>query len=178
MSRTGIDSNALTYFINATNPPYDLSNVQSHLKDEYIAIVQGYLYPCSPYVLVPTVRKEYNKIVDETVRKTHERYRLILFIDGPRDLNDQKIENRREELFQKHPNYNDCQILAEAEASELDYLLSIDGPFINRLAREAKGVKLMKPSGFIKCLKIKSGQRPKLEPDSFNPLSQQSWWKK
>lgn len=170
----GIDSNTLTYFINATNSQL----VPPNLPLEYKAIVQGYLYSGEPYILVPTVLQEYRRIPDVQKRKVHDIYRLVLFRNGPVNLDTGKVLQRRGHLLKKHKNgINDCQILAEAEESNLDCFITCDSNFLSKLSAETKKLSLLKPTQYLEKLNIQRGQKPKLMPDRSNPLYNMDWWK-
>ncbi|MBN3038503.1 MAG: hypothetical protein JW869_03700 [Candidatus Omnitrophica bacterium] len=178
MKNVGIDSNILTYFINASDANYDFTKNNSVLAKEYKAIIQGYLYVGKPYILVPTVSAQYKRISDAKKKKNHETVAYAIFIDGPFNLDSTLIDKRKKVLKNKHlEGDEDCQILAEAELSNLNYLLTCDNDFIKHLSSETNGISIMKPSSYIKTLKIIPGQTPKILPDSSNHLYNKTGWK-
>jgi predicted nucleic acid-binding protein len=87
-----------------------------------------------------------------------------------------KIEKRKNDLLVYHNSEKDCIILAEAEQSNMNILLTRDDDFIKRLSIHANGVHITKPSDYFNGLNIKPAAKPKLRPHQSNPLSQKTWW--
>jgi hypothetical protein len=59
----------------------------------------------------------------------------------------------------------------------MNILLSCDKKFIKRLGALAKGVKIMRPTEYLKELNITPGTKPIWRPSPSNPLSKKTWWR-
>jgi predicted nucleic acid-binding protein len=172
-----IESNTLTYFIEAISRAYDpQKDMSKELAKEKIAMVRIYLYTDATYHVLPTVINEYFYINDDHWRKEHEEVVSILCLDHWK-FNVQQLEIRKDYLLKHHRKQSDCMILAEAEAANMDYLLTYDKTFINKLAANAERVKIIKPSDYFDGLRIKPGSPPVKSPKPPNTLSQKKWWR-
>lgn len=174
-----IDSNALTYLIEAIAPDYDPSTDKSDVALERIAMIRSYLYCDCFFQVLPTVAYEYSRISKEEWRLTHERVSNVLLLDDFSELDEDEeaIRLRAKDLFIHHPKEKDCQIAAEAEAAGVAVLLTYDKDLIGRLGPIVKGLSIMRPTDFLAKLGIGSGAKPIRLPSSSNPLYSKNWWR-
>ena len=128
-----IDSNALTYFLDAMHGEEDLSTV----APERQAMVRFYFYTDYSFWVSPTVKTEYLRIHDSAKKKEHHDWSQFHFEDvwpaTPSDVIAQSVSK----LMVHHPRHRDCQIVAEAESLGAEFgvetLLSCDIEMIGRL---------------------------------------------
>jgi predicted nucleic-acid-binding protein len=171
-----IDSNVLTFFVEAIEADYDPARDRTDLAAEKVAVLRIYFYTGEPYYIVPTAEKEYKDIVDRIRRTTHEEVHAVLMLDFVHEIEENAIKQRADFYFRYHPSDKDCRILAEAELGGIEILLTFDGKLINRLKQITKSIKLMRPSEFWQTLNIPSGARRVVAPHRANPLSRKTWW--
>jgi hypothetical protein len=171
-----IDSNALTYLVEAMEPNYDPANDDPSLAVERISMLRTFLYTGTPFYVLPQVRKEYNKIPRYEWRNIHESTVGVLLEEIFIENQDNGIKKRKTEFMSFHPKNKDCQILAEAEAMNMSSLLTRDNNFINRLSPRTT-IQMVYPSEFWNNLNIVSGAELKTFPLESNPLFGKSWWK-
>lgn len=175
--RIAIDSNALTYLIEAIDPDYDPSADKSKVALERIAMIRSYLYCDCPFQVLPTVAYEYSRISKEDWRLTHERVSNVLLLDDSSELDEEAIRLRAKDLFVHHSKEKDCRIAAEAEAAGVTVLLTRDKDLIGRLGPIVKGLSIMRPTDFLAKLAIGPNTKPILSPAPSNPLYDKSWWR-
>jgi hypothetical protein len=176
--KISIDSNSLTYLLEAISIGYDPQNDNSSLRSERLAMIRIFLYrDMGFFYVLPSVKKEYLKITDNQWRKEHENLVQILLKNYPFTLDKNNLHKRIRELLLYHNSTKDCTILAEAEQSNMDILLTRDIDFIKRLSPYANNVNIVKASDYFKTLNIKPGSQPKLRPSESNPLSKKNWWR-
>ena len=171
----GIDSNALTYLIDSTEPGYDPANDEPRLAVERVAMLRIFFYADLDFWVSPTVKVEYNKILDEYRNIRHGRFTDFLLLDQPIEVDEDRLKARVCKLLANHSGETDCRVLAEVEALGLDTLLSFDSRFARRVQPLTR-VKLTRPSDFWSSLGIASGASPVRRPVRANPLSQVTWW--
>ena len=171
-----IDSNALTYLVQAMEPNYDPANDNSLLSFERISMLRTFLYTGDPFYVLPQVRKEYNNIPRYEWRSIHESTVGVLLEEIFIEEQDNAIQKRKEDFLFFHPKDKDCQILAEAEAMNMSSLLTRDNDFINKLSPHTT-IQMVYPSEFWNNLNIVSGAKPITFPLESNPLFGKSWWK-
>jgi len=171
-----IDSNALTFFVDAIETDYDPARDRADLAAEKVAVLRIYFYTGEPYYVVPTVEKEYRGIVERIKRTNHEDVHAVLMLDFVHEINENDIKQRADFYYRFHPCAEDCRILAEAEFGGIDILLTFDSKLIHRLKQNTKSIELMRPSEFLNVLNISSGTRPVVAPHRTNPLSRKTWW--
>ncbi|MGE0885681.1 MAG: hypothetical protein AB7P14_19200 [Blastocatellales bacterium] len=172
-----IDSNALTYLIEAIDPDYDPSTDKSDVVLERIAMIRSYLYCDCFFRVLPTVSYEYSRISKEEWRLTHERVSNVLFLDDSSELDEDMIRNRAKDFFIHHPKKSDCRVAAEAEAAGVTFLLTLDKDLIDRLGTIVKGLSIMKPTDFLAKLGIGPATKPIRLPTPSNPLYSKNWWR-
>lgn len=171
-----IDSNALTYLVEAIEPGYDPKRDVPELAAERIAMIRTYLYAGVQFWVMPTVEAEYNRIRDPLRHLRHQRTAWILLHDAPVEAPPNALATRAAQLASHHPGANDCSILAESEASGVPSLVTRDDALIENLQPHTK-LLLQYPSAFWQSLRISPGSRPLLEPHATNPLAGVSWWR-
>lgn len=171
----GIDSNALTYLVEALAPTYDPSLDHSPLKPERIAVVRIYFYKGDTYNVTPTVRSEYLRIRNSTSKDLHDRLCQFLLLD-PWNLNQTAVHNRASALQAHHSDPDDCSIVAEAEFMGLQALLTCDSALITHLSPRTN-VHIIRPSDYWNSLGIRPGNQPIVAPAPSNPLSALNWWR-
>ncbi len=176
MKSIAIDSNALTFFVDAIEVGYDPALDQADIATEKVAILRIYFYTGEPYYVVPMVEKEYRDIIDRIKKNDHEDVHSVLMQDFIDEIDDKDIKKRFDFYFQCHPCIEDCRILAEAELAGLDILLTFDKKLINRLKHITKSIIILRPSEYWTMLDIASGTRPLVSPHRTNPLSRKNWW--
>jgi hypothetical protein len=172
----GIDSNALTYLIDAMRPGYDPASDASGLAQERIAMIRVFLYGARALYLTPTVATEYEAIRSDEKRAAHARAACILLVEGSWQLDDEAVVRRASELRRHHDRPGDCRIVAESELTGLTHCLTCDGDLIDRLGAVAT-VKIERPTEYWARLGVKPGARPIWSPCGSNPLSAVSWWR-
>jgi rRNA-processing protein FCF1 len=124
--KIAIDSNALTYLINAMAPDYDPLNDMPLNKEERQAMLRIFLYQGIPFYILPQVMNEYNAISIYDWRNLHESTVGSLLIEFRITNHENEIAQRRSEFLKYHNKYKDCQLTAEAERSGMDVLLTKD----------------------------------------------------
>jgi hypothetical protein len=86
--KVSIDSNSLTYLLEAISSGYDPQNDKSDLTCERVAMIRIFLYrDISFFYILFSVKKEYLRITDERWRREHKELVNVLL----RDLNLIKI---------------------------------------------------------------------------------------
>lgn len=173
----GIDSNALTYLVQALAPGYDPEEDPSDLAEERRAMVRIYFYRDEPYYVLPSVEIEYNGIRNELIKEQHELICKILLLDHNWEFDTSKLRDRKQELLAHHTEDKDCQIVAEAELAGLDVLLTCDARLKRCLASRTMNLEIISPKEFWDSLEVPHGAKPLLRPHSSNPLSHARWWK-
>lgn len=176
----GIDSQLLTYLLDAMIPSYDPLTDKGRLFPVRQAMLRIYFYTGHSFYILPTVQDEYLTISDPARRKAHERVHEIMLLDITMALDPDAIRERKEHFSTFHygeKDQNDCQILAEAEIAGLSTFLTIDGDFYNHLHTKTESVNLLYPGEFWESLNIPKGMQPTIIPDSTNPLHRKDWWK-
>ncbi len=171
-----IDSNAVTYLVDAImNGGQPIGDVAS----EKISLLRTYLYRDDTLHISPTVKEEYEKIKNEIKRKNHQGIADILLSDvSPPDSS--LVESRASEYSIHHKgvkNKKDCKILAEAELSGCNILLTYDQTLLKNLRSKTQTLKLCEPSKYWNSIGINKGAKPVRSPHDTNPLACQTWWK-
>jgi len=174
--QVAIDSNALTYLIEAMDPNYDPSSDDPILAIERISMLRVFLYAGLPFYVLPQVRNEYKKIPNFDWRDIHESTVGALLHEVLMELDYHDACQRKTELLSLHPKDKDCQILAEAELIEITSLLTRDDDFIKKLSSCTR-TRILYPSEFWKNLNVAPRSNPKYMPAESNPLFGKSWWK-
>lgn len=166
----GLDSQCYTYLIDAmsiTTTPTD------SLAEQKIALFRTFLYGTGVFHLVPTVRKEFEKIRQEDRRSHHDDWTSLLAETTV--INQIGVDARVKELMQFHASEGDATILAEAEDADLAVLLTFDSKFISRLSLHTQ-VSLLRPTEFWESLQVPKGANPITRPHPTNEIAAQTWW--
>ena len=168
-----IDSNAMSYLVDAMTTA---GRPGGNLAEEKIALLRIYLYRDDILYISSTVREEYEKITNEENRRNHQSIDDILLRDIPTS-DPQLIEARMLEYCKHHPGKNkDCKILAEAELSGCQSLLTYDQVFLKRLRGKTHSINILEPSEYWHSIGIPRSSRPRRVPHVTNPLSRETWW--
>ncbi len=172
-SRVGLDSQCLSYLLDSIE---DISEPTGSFAEEKRALLHLWFYKQGTFFLTETVISEVSQIRNIDRREFHESFIHTLFLDYPvRDL--AAVQARALQFEAYHPGSSDCRILAEAEELRLDFVLTYDHRFWNRLSNSSGTTKLMKPLAYWANLGIPKGTEPVTVPHHTNPLSKQSWWR-
>jgi predicted nucleic-acid-binding protein len=166
-----MDSQCFTYICEAIN---GVSKPEDSLAAEKIALFRSYLYLPDTLYVSPTVIQEFQNIRDAEKRRKHEEC-LVLFSEVFIE-NRELVEKFTKNYSKYHSGLRDCAILAEAEVSEFDFLLSYDSKFLKNLSKHCNLVNLVSPSEFWSKLNIQKGIQPDKIPHHTNPLGVESWW--
>lgn len=170
-----IDSNAMTYLVEAI---MNGGKPSGNVADEKIALLRSYLYREDTLYISPTVKEEYDKIKDEIKRQDHQGIADIILGDlSPSDIT--LIQSRASDYSTHHQgekNKKDCKILAEAELSGCDILLTYDQTLLKNLKGKTHKVQLREPSEYWNSIGIMKGGKPVRAPHTSNPLSRETWW--
>jgi hypothetical protein len=171
-----IDSNTITYLFQAVDNYNPLNDNDTNLRNERVAMIRIRFYIGGKLRILPSVRYELNKIPD--IDKWLHHITIANWLDTRQyNINNQNILHRIIYFRQFHNKDLDCQILAEAEATKMNILLSYDNDFKKRLDQKANGVSIISPSDFFSSFNFQPCTPPKLRPDSSNPLSKKTWWR-
>jgi len=146
-----VDSNTLTYLLEARREDYDQALDHSALVLERVAMIRCYFYGDCSFWVTPTSQLEYAKIKNEAWRKVHDRWTKFMLQDMPLRTPLALLDFRTAELQRHHQAENDCRVVAETEFSGVETLLSCDKDLIARLQHHAR-VKIMRPSEFLTSL--------------------------
>lgn len=170
-----IDSNAMTYLVDAI---MNGGRPSGNVSDEKIALLRSYLYREDTLYISPTVKEEYEKIKDGIKRQNHKGIADIILGDvSPPDRT--LIDSRTSEYSSYHKgekNKKDCKILAEAELSGSEILLTYDQTLLKNLKGKTHKIKIYEPSEYWNNIGIANGCKPVRAPHTSNPLSQETWW--
>jgi len=175
--KIAIDSNALTYLIDAMELDYDpLKDIPSNKKERQ-AMLRIFLYQGEPFYVLPQVTKEYHDIPSYLWRNMHGSTVGALLIEYRIANQVVEIDQRKDNFLKVHQNsHKDCQLLAEAEAAGMHVLLTRDNIFKNALSGMTI-IRIMYPSEYCESLNLQSDISPTLSPAESNPLFGKTWWK-
>ena len=171
-----LDSNSLTYLIEAMDPHYDPCFDDSALAQERISMLRAHLYVGIVFHVLPQVTSEYKCISKTDWRELHDHITGALLTEVDWNLDLQTMHRKKDLFMSLHKREKDCQVLAEAETANMTTLLTRDHKFIQRLA-SATAVRMMYPSEFWRSQNVRAGSVPKWEPRESNPLYGKSWWR-
>ena len=175
-NRVAIDSNSLTYLIQAMEAFYDPHKDDPSLAEERRSLLRLYLYAGHHFYVLPEVEREYRRISKKDWREVHEEVVGTLLLEVDRPLDPKRVERRRDFFLSYHSKLSDCQILGEAEVAAMTLLLTRDDRPIRRLA-SLTSVRMLYPSALWKESNITPGSKPMISPHPTNPLLMQTWWK-
>lgn len=170
-----IDSNALSYLIDAHQPGYDPST-DLYLGPQRLAMVRMLFYSDRLLWVGPTVEAEYKKIRNTERYDDHRRIAQYVLEDQPLRVDLTSLEARVRELNSSHRGEADCRVVAETEFAGLDTLLSCDADMLGAFGG-VSNVKIRLPSEFWEFLAIVPGSMPVRSPDRGHPLFEKNWWK-
>jgi hypothetical protein len=169
-----IDSNCLTYLASVIS---DVNQPSGDLADEKTALFRILVY-ASPVYYNDTVRIEYDNMSDQQKKVLDKNEKVICFRTLLFGL--QLVNNIAEEYNTYHKGeqrLKDCMILAEAELTKSNILLTYDHEFYENLHSRSPYVKLMKPSECWDLLSISHGAEPVYLPETMNAMGNESWWR-
>jgi hypothetical protein len=175
--RAALDSNALTFFVEAMRTGYGSGTENDAVAREGTAVLRAYLYAGHIFTLLPTAVKEYRQIADAQRLAFFEQVAAVLLLDAVPKPSALDVEVRVREFQQYHGGVDDCRLLAEADSMGIPHLLTFDHRFRRALESRAQRTRLLSPSEYWDSLGIRAGAEPKLSPHSSNPLSRESWWR-
>ena len=170
-----IDSNVLTYFLEAFRGGYDPARDESSLAAERVAVVRCFVYGDCSFWVSPTVKQECGRIERAEWAELHERVPLTLLQDMSPEVSEEELEARVSELGRHHPNRRDCRVIAEAEAMLLHVLLTCDRDLAAHLGPRS-ALTILRPSQLWDSLGIREGSRPAIRPRFDHPLANETWW--
>lgn len=170
-----LDSNALTYLIEAIDPNYDPLNDEQSNYLQRVSMIRIFLYGGLSCGILPQVFKEVGDISEYKWRETHESTAGVLFHEVIPKCSELDLKKRKEELLKAHPKEKDCTLLAEAEFAGINVLLTRDEKFRNRLS-PLSGVEIIFPSDYLNLMNIQKDTKPEFCPLESNPLFGKSWW--
>jgi hypothetical protein len=173
-----IDSNILTYFLQAASGLYNFSNDwQRDLRAERLAAMRLFLYGAQ-LVIVPKVMKEAEDIGHSPKRKHHLEWIWVHFAQVlPTAVDEQEVSAREAGYLALHAKEKDCRAVAEAESAELERFLTFDKKLLKHLAGNTERILVQTPSQCWADLAIPTGTPPKWEPAPTNPLAEVDWWR-
>ena len=164
-----IDTNSLVYLTQAFNIGYNPQEDKDLFRrPQRVAMFQIFIYQICNLCIVPTVQAESKKDNQNRIIAVHLHEIL------PHDVNKQEL-NQLLKRYNNHHDMKDCKILAEAEVSGCDCLLTFDNKLIANLKDKA-GVKIMFPSLFWHDNAPPKNSPLYLRPAWDNPKSQESWY--
>ena len=170
-----IDSNALTYLIEAHQEDYDpVADV--HLGKQRLAMIRTLFYSDRLLWVGPTVEAEYRKIPNASKAEDHRRIAQYVLEDQPLRVDPAVLDARVRELRLSHRGEADCRIVAETEFAGLDTLLSCDDRMVGTFTGISK-VNVRQPSDFWESLGIPPGATPVRYPAQGHPLYGKYWWR-
>ena len=175
--RVGLDSDALTFLVEAMSGGYDPVSDPSAVAAERVAMFQIFLYVDDPLYLTPIVEQQYEAIKSENRRLAHWDLHRFHMCDAFGNVPPAPDEKRISYFRSLHPGLDDCRIAAEAEQAGFTLLLSRDAQFAKRLNPVLRGLNIEQPSEYWKRLGIPQGTRPRIEPAAENPLAAVTWWR-
>jgi hypothetical protein len=167
-----IDSNILTYLVEASDPDF---KPEAEPNKEKVAALKILLYK-GDFVVTPEVAIEYNRIKNNFKKMEHFGFCSAL-ISELTPSNQQLRITAFEKAFAIHKAESDCRIFADTLALGISTLLCNDGIFQKKLAPLSPDLKIHKPSELINFLNIARGSRPIIEPEFSNPLFGKTFWR-
>ncbi len=174
--KIAIDSNALTFLVDAIMGRYNPKVDTKELASQKVSLLRIFLYCGTQFYVVPTVELEYKRIKNRFNRKEHQTICEALLFDNIPTPDKKLIEFMVENYSKKHKGLNDCKILAEANLLGVHTLLTYDFDFIKKLKNSCDSITFAIPSEYWNSLNIPIAASPTWSPHVTNPLSQQNWW--
>lgn len=173
-----LDSNALTYLVEAVRDGYLPQTDPDPIAPERLAMFRLYCYSTDAFWVSPTVRAEYFRITDPAKRESHDRWAKYHLEDLEPPVPASVLDQRASALNCRcrHADFDDCRVVAEAEAASVEILLTSDGDLIKDLAVETR-MTILRPTEFLASLAIPPGSTPQTIPSAGNPLAVETWWR-
>ena len=176
-NRVALDSNAVSYLIEAlrsfSGPP------TGEAADEKIALARSYLYrqPETVFCITPTVAAEFSRISDQERLSDHASWasQHLLILSKPSNTVD--IIFRTNALNAYHADVDDCRIVAECEALDINVLLTSDRKFRNAMNRAGTTVSVLSGQQYWDEMAVVPGESPMMELYPASPLNTASWWR-
>jgi hypothetical protein len=172
-----LDSNAMTYFIEAMNSVHAAPAGPQAGAKKALARIFFYLPRESCFHYTPTVQLEYQRIKNALKKDDHRSWAMTHISPVMPPPDPVKLATRVAQLLAYHKKEMDCTVLAECELCEIKTLLTIDRDFLKLLGPKALRVKITTPEDYWRQLGIPAGTRPNCIPTADNPLSGTSWWR-
>jgi len=154
-----VDSNALTYLVNAIGVEgYDPAEDKTGLADERVAMARLFMYGDCRLWVPPIVRIETEDIPADELRDTQNRMTWYQLLDHDSGVDESVIAQGVNELLQHHKGFNNCRMLAEAEAMEVRCVLTRDDELQRRLQDHAR-IRILRPAELWESLNIRCAAR-------------------
>ena len=173
--RIAIDSNCLTYVIQAVNSGERPTGDTGDLDQQKLALLRIYLYLNDTLYVPKTAMDEARKISDVRRADEHASFNSSLFGTWPAQ-NQKRVDDRAAELLRFHNKKSDCLVVAEAEDTFMTVLLTRDTKMIKRLVDQTN-VLLITPLEYWASLNMTKDAKPVKVPHPTNPLAGQTWWR-
>jgi len=165
-----IDTNVVIFLCDAFEGQYTpQTDNDDFVRPERMAIFRTFLFYGSWLRVSPKVASQVKREIQNKIALVH--LRKI----PSRDLTGQDINGLAKSYNVHHSGFDDCLILAEAELSGCDYLLTFDKTFKRKLESKTK-IKIEFPSVFWNDNAPHKGTKPTLFPTWDNPKIQQDWY--
>ena len=175
--RVGVDSDAMTFLVEAMSHGYVPATDPSSVSAERVAMLRVFLYSTDSLYITPTVRKQYEYIANNPRRGFHWDVDRFFLVEAFGNADPPSIDARVAYLRTLHSGDGDCRIAAEAELAGLRLLLSRDEKFAKRLNGALRPLTVVRPSEYWTALAVPRGTRPRFTPAPANPLSAADWWR-
>ena len=173
--KIALESNSFTYLLQAMESG---SRPLGSEAEEKVALLRLFLYRDDIFYITPTAKLEVSKIEDKLKLQAHNALESAHL--GLLEIPDFEKVNKLAEFYQQFhsgkKNASDCKIVAEAEISKCDYLLSYDKKLVNKLLSKTENLQIKYPSCYWSSLAIPKGVAPKWIPEHSNPLGKETWW--
>ncbi|MEM7747650.1 MAG: type II toxin-antitoxin system VapC family toxin [Pseudomonadota bacterium] len=176
-NRVALDSNAMSYLIEAlgsfSGPP------TGNTAAEKIALARCFLYrqPETVFCITPTVSAEFSKIPDQERLSEHANWALLHLQVLPKPSSTADLIFRTNTLNAFHSDVDDCRIVAECEALDVNMLLTSDRKFCNAMNRVGTTVGVLSGQQYWNEMAVSPGETPMMELHPDSPLNTATWWK-
>jgi hypothetical protein len=171
-----LDTMVLSYLAEAMSGYYDpVLDPDDLLRAERVAAFRLFLW--ASVGVGETAVKQATRTKDAAWRARLDR---LVMIHLPEyrvpDVGARYVDARTTELSRIHGDVEDCRIVAEAEALEVDGLVTFDFKMKKRLGPHAR-VALRGAAECWQELALPRGTRPQWEPARGNPIGAMTWWR-
>jgi hypothetical protein len=175
--RAALDSDALTFFVEAMRTGYRDGGPSAAVAQEGTAVLRSYLYARHVFTLLPTAVTQYRRIRDTAKLAFFEEVAAVILLDAVPRPGALEVETKWASFSAFHSGSDDCRLLAEADVMGIPYLLTFDRKFRRALACKADCTRVVTPSEYWNLLGVPSGAQPRISPDPSNPLARETWWR-